>query len=456
MSYSFSKGAWEVRWRGGDGRNRSRRFGDDERAAQAFDEAIHDQRVKERKNASYGESGGVYPYETAKGRRWRCRVKRSDGKWTQKRGFTSPSAAANWRRRQLERVERHEVVHTRETFGEFFPRWLTRRKPYLEEGSWSCYERDGRIRLLPALESVPLGVMEVEHVRDLMDVMTEAMEAGEIAPKTVNNTLTTLVVCLNEAVKDKLMVTNSALEIPKLPDAHVERDYLRLHEIPLYLDSCSLVYRPLAELLVGSGLRISEAIALQLGDLELEDSGGVIVVYRSRKKGKVGSTKSDRFRAVEIGPLLSAVMREQVEKRAAMAGGDKLDALLYTMPVRVRKTDQGRWEGDGDGKPFDRTTVSRDWHKAALQDADLRDMPLHALRHTAAAAWLAGGNSLKYVQDQLGHGDIRTTERYYGHLERHVKKEGAKATEAAIARAVREHNGRRRSGYARQARAGTR
>jgi hypothetical protein len=65
-----------------------------------------------------------------------------------------------------------------------------------------------------------------------------------------------------------------------------------------------------------------------------------------------------------------------------------------------------------------------------------------------------GGNSLKYVQDQLGHGDIRTTERYYGHLERHVKKEGAKATEAAIARAVREHNGRRRGGYAaRRARA---
>ncbi|MGH2831998.1 MAG: tyrosine-type recombinase/integrase [Solirubrobacteraceae bacterium] len=242
------------------------------------------------------------------------------------------------------------------------------------------------------------------------------------------------------------MVTNPALEIPKLPVGHVERDYLRLHEIPLYLDSCSTVYRPVAELLVGSGVRISEAIALQLGDLELEESGGVIVVYRSRKKRKVGSTKSDRFRSVEIGPSLSAVLREQVELRAGMAGGDKLDALLYVMPVRVRKTDPGRWEGDG--KALDRTTVSRDWHKATLQDASLRDMPLHALRHTAAAAWLAGGNSLKYVQDQLGHGDIRTTERYYGHLERHVLAEGAKATEAAIARAVREHNGRRRGSSA--------
>jgi integrase len=63
-------------------------------------------------------------------------------------------------------------------------------------------------------------------------------------------------------------------------------------------------------------------------------------------------------------------------------------------------------------------------------------MPLHALRHTAAAAWLAAGNSLMYVQRQLGHADISTTERYYGHLERHVLAAGAVATEEAIARAA--------------------
>jgi integrase len=42
-----------------------------------------------------------------------------------------------------------------------------------------------------------------------------------------------------------------------------------------------------------------------------------------------------------------------------------------------------------------------------------------------------------YVQRQLGHADIRTTERYYGHLERHVLAAGAVATEEAIARAVK-------------------
>jgi hypothetical protein len=127
-----------ARWRDGDGRQRSRRF-DDESAAQAFDEAIHDQKVKERKRTSHGDSGGVYPCQTAQGTRYRCKVKRPDGMWTHKRGFKSPTAASNWRRRQIERVERYEVIHTKETFGEFFPLWLTRRKPYLEEGSWSAY-----------------------------------------------------------------------------------------------------------------------------------------------------------------------------------------------------------------------------------------------------------------------------------------------------------------------------
>ncbi len=441
MSYSFSKGAYEVRWRDSDGRQRARRFKVEE-AAKAFDEAMHDQDVVERTRTGYGKRGGVYPYRTAAGTRWRSVYTRSDGKLTSKRGFTSPTAAATWRRRQIERVERREVVHTKETFGDFWSQWLDRRKPYLEDGTWGAYERDGRIRLLPVLESVRLDRIDVEDVQELMDQMVESLEAGELAPKTINNTLGTLVVCLNDAAKKRRMARNPALEVDKLPEGHVERDYLRLREIPVYLGSCSSAYRPLGETLVGGGVRISEAIGLQIGDLELGESGGIIVIYRSRKKRNVvGSTKSDRFRQVEVGPGLANTLLVQVEVRGAMTDGDRLDAPLFVTPVRVRKRDQGRWEDNGTGGPLDRNTVSQGWHKAALRDADLRDLPLHALRHTAAAAWLAAGNSLKYVQHQLGHADIRTTERYYGHLERSVLAEGAKATEDAIARAVKKHSG---------------
>ncbi len=437
MSYRFSKDRWEVRWRDATGRHRSRRFHNEE-SARAFDESIHNHAIGERTQTQHGSSGGVYPYSMAAGIRWRCSVKRSDGSFTSKRGFTSQRAALDARRRLTEKQERGEVRHTKETFGAFWSRWLDRRRPYLEEGTWGAYERDGRLRLVPALGSVPLGRLDVEHVRELMDRWTEAMEAEELAPKTINNTLGTLVVCLNAAVEDGLIVANPALRVPRLPPAHIEREYLRLHEIPLYLDSCSDVYRPLAELLIASGLRISEALALRASDLELGEAGGVIIVYRSRKANDaVGSTKSDRFRSVEIGRGLSRVLRDHLARRGEMTSSEQHDAPIFVMPTRVRVHDRGRWDGDGAGEPMDRKTVSRDWHKQALQDAALRDMPLHALRHTAAAAWLAGGNSLMYVQRQIGHSDINTTERYYGHLERHVLAAGAVATEEAVARASR-------------------
>jgi integrase len=298
------------------------------------------------------------------------------------------------------------------------------------------------MRLLPEFEHVRLDRLDAELVRGWMQAQGSAVEAGHVSAKTVNNTLGSLVVCLNAAVRERVLATNPALGIERLPAAHIEHDYLRLDEIPRYLDCCIDIYRPLAETLIRAGLRISEAIALQVADLELEEAGGSIVVYRSRKMTRAramrdGSTKSDRFRRVEIGPGLSRVLGDQLARRAEMASGDDKHAPVFLMPVRTHKADRGRWASTGEPRSVDRTTVSRSWHKIALEDAALRDMPLHSLRHTAAGAWLAAGNSLMYVQRQLGHADIATTEHYYGHLERHVLAAGAIATEEAIARAVR-------------------
>ena len=434
MSVRQDRSGWEVRWRDGSGARRAKRFSSEE-AARGYDEGRREVSPAARRSDAARGGAGVYSYVTHAGIRWRFVVRRSDGSQTSKRGFTSQRAATDARRRLVEQVERREVVHTTETFGRYWERWIARRRPYLEDGTWSGYEINGRKRLLPAFADKRLGALSVENIRAFVAEQAEAVEAGELAAKTVNNALVTLVVCLNDAVEDGLIVANPALRVERLPAAHIEREYLRLREIPIYLDSCSDVYRPLAEVLIGSGVRISEALALHLGDLELDDTGGVIVVYRSRKKAAIGSTKSNRFRSVEIGPRTSLVLRAQVAHRREFNTGLADNALVFVMPVRGAKRSQGRWESAGVGEAMDRTTVSRDWHKQALQDAALRDMPLHALRHTAAAAWLAAGNSLMYVQRQLGHADISTTERYYGHLERHVLAAGAIATEKAIAQA---------------------
>jgi len=109
---------------------------------------------------------------------------------------------------------------------------------------------------------------------------------------------------------------------------------------------------------------------------------------------------------------------------------------LFVAAERRRPDERGRWASTGTSVPIDRGTVSRDWHPAALQDAGLRHMPLHSLRHTAAAAWLSTGQPLMYVQRQLGHAQITTTERLYGHLEETFVRRAAAVTEAAIRQAA--------------------
>ena len=139
--------------------------------------------------------------------------------------------------------------------------------------------------------------------------------------------------------------------------------------------------------------------ALRLGDLELDDSGGVIVVYRSPgRRPRLALTKSDRFRSVEMGPRTSQALRTQIAWRREFDTSLGDARCVFVMPVRGAKRSQGRWASAGVAEAMDRTTISRDWHKQALQVAGLRDMPLHALRHTAAASWLAAGNSSMYVR----------------------------------------------------------
>ena len=106
---------------------------------------------------------------------------------------------------------------------------------------------------------------------------------------------------------------------------------------------------------------------------------------------------------------------------------------LFICPRPAR----GRYARRPATKPPSRKTV-HEWHEQALTTAGLRDMPLHALRHTAAAAWLSTGHSLIFVARQLGHRSITTTEQHYGHLEVNLFSAALETTDAAIGKAGRE------------------
>ena len=255
----------------------------------------------------------------------------------------------------------------------------------------------------PRSVAVPLGRIGVEDVRGLVAKLAEQVAAEEVAAKTVNNTLGTLVVCLNAALEDGLIATNPAMRVERLPAAHIEREYLRLHEIPL-------VSRFLRGRLPSAGRgadRHRDADIRGAGAAGRRRRARADPAVRSRSTAPASARPSARRSPIASGPSRSARRSPASSLTNSRGGlssapGPTPKAALFVMPVRERQHGRGRWASAGAPAPLDRTTVSREWHKEALADAELRDMPLHSLRHTAAAAWLAAGNSLMYVQRQLG------------------------------------------------------
>ncbi len=235
VSVQSDRGGWVVRWRDASGRQRGRRFAS-EADGRSFDSQTHSVAVEERRVDEAPQGRGVYRYLTQHGARWYFKTRGQDGSQITRRGFLNEKAAIDAKRHIVEQVARGEASYTQETFAEYWERWLRRRRHHLAPASIAAYTVDARTRLLPALGKTRLTAIETRHVRGLFEELAERVQAGELAGKTVNNTLTTLTVCLNNAVKDGLIATNPAIGVPRFPRTHTERDYLRLHEIPVYLD----------------------------------------------------------------------------------------------------------------------------------------------------------------------------------------------------------------------------
>ena len=148
--------------------------------------------------------------------------------------------------------------------------------------------------------------------------------------------------------------------------------------------------RALLELLYAAGLRISEALGLDLEDLSF-DGGFVRVIGKGDKERlvPVGDMALDALTAWINGPRVSLLAIGHVEP---VRGGP-----LFVGDRGARWARQQAWGA-----------VKRAAAAAGLPD---RVSP-HTLRHSFATHLLEGGADLRIVQELLGHASISTTQLY--------------------------------------------
>jgi len=159
-------------------------------------------------------------------------------------------------------------------------------------------------------------------------------------------------------------------------------------------DPVGLRDRALLELLYGSGARISEAVGLDVDDLDL-DAGGVKLAGKGGKEravpvGSYARSALDTY-LVRARPLLAA---KRTGTGAAVA---RSVAAVFLNTRGVRMSRQSAW------------LVIR---TAAAAAGIPTDVSPHTLRHSFATHLLDGGADVRVVQELLGHASVTTTQIY--------------------------------------------
>ena len=149
------------------------------------------------------------------------------------------------------------------------------------------------------------------------------------------------------------------------------------------------------ELLYASGMRVSELVSLNLGDIDIDD-GSVRCFGKGHKE-----------RLIPIAPRAALTVKEYLQEARPHLSHNDSEQALFLNRRGDRLTRQGLWQ------------ILKGYAKSAGLDKEITP---HTLRHSFATHMLNGGADLRSVQELLGHANISTTQVYTHLTTEHVRR----------------------------------
>jgi len=217
-----------------------------------------------------------------------------------------------------------------------------------------------------------------------------------LAVTSIQRHLTPLKTMFKTAVKWGFIKTNPAEDLEKPKARKKEMNFLTPAEIPKLLEHVHPNYFSIIFTAIFTGMRISELLAITWDDVDFE--ANTIRVNKQLYKGKFTDLKTDAAnRKIFMSPALKQVLLTHKEK---CPKGD----LNLVFPTE-------------DGGPKQRNRIGKRGLASAVKNAGIKkNIRVHDLRHTFATLLISQKETLKFIQQQMGHNSINVTIGKYGHL----------------------------------------
>ncbi len=368
----------------------------------------------------------VKKYETKSGAvRWRVQYRTPDNKLTGARGFKTKKDAEDFAATTHVSKIRGEYIDPADakvTVGDLGPGWLARRT-HLKPSSRRVEEVAWRVHVEPRWGSVKLADIRHSAVqawvsamgRDVTDADGGVTKRGG-GPVTVIRAFNVLAGMLDEAVRDRRVLTNPARGV-KLP-RKVKREHAYLNDDQVWTlaheagPDKGVVILVLAYL----GLRWGELAGLHVADVDTlrrrihvrrnaVNVGGVI---------EVGTPKTHERRTIPLPRFL-------VEPLAAACRGRGRDGIVFpTADGGYAKSPGMRTWFDGAVtrciSAAEDARVIETEKGGELETTEFPRITPHDLRHTAASLAVSAGANVKAVQKMLGHKSAAMTLDVYSDL----------------------------------------
>jgi len=303
-----------------------------------------------------------------------------------------------------ERTHADVLNDDKQTVGQYLAEWLHGQRHSLAPKTIFQYELYVRNDLVPALGTIRLEALRHEHV---VTLVADLERAGRGAT-TEKRIVAVLSSALNHAVRTRRLNQNVATHVSTPAVTRTEVNPWTADQAAAFLDAVAGDrLTELFETLIGTGLRLGEALALRWQDVDLEHRvlrvrrsattvGGHLVIGRPKT---VGSAAGVGLSARVVAALVRQRERQVFDSLTWAVGYERGDLVFARENGSLLRPEY----------------VRRRLH-ALSAEAGLPRVRVHDLRHLAATLMISAGVPLALVSKTLRHSKVSITVDLYGHL----------------------------------------